>query len=324
MVYGLIDLRSCERKSQMNERVNPERSSGPSALASYQRDPGEPDYAHIRPRSFADWSEGEPPDRDWLVDGLIPMGTVTFISGDGGLGKSLLGQQLVMAAALGANWCGRPVKTVPSVAMFCEDKIDEIRRRAIKIASALNVARDDPRFSSAQFICRVGENNMMMYSTWRGEHHAGYRLTELYQELRAFARRRQARLVLIDSLHDVFVGNESFRPEARAFVQAMANIANAINGAVVVLAHPSLNGLDNGSGTSGSTAWNNAVRSRLYLTVPETAGRGSEVRLLTTVKSNYGRTGEKIYLKRRGGTFVPIGSDELPRAATRVKRIRRA
>jgi RecA-family ATPase len=283
-----------------------------------------PEYEHLKPQSFADWSAGDPPEREWLVDGLVPMGTVTFISGDGGLGKSLLGQQLVMAAALGARWCGKPVRQTPSVALFCEDNVDEIRRRAINIAGALNVARDDPRLGAAQFICRVGESNMLMYSTWRGDHHAGYRLTGLYRELRAFARRHQARLVLIDSLHDVFIGNENFRPEARSFVQVLANIAHATNGAVVVLAHPSMHGLDNGSGSSGSTAWNNAVRSRLYLTVPEGAGRNSEIRQLTTVKSNYGRTGERIFLKRRGGVFAAISGEEVPRAARRLKAIRRA
>jgi RecA-family ATPase len=274
---------------------------------------------HLTPHSFADWSDGEPPEREWLVEGLIPMGTVTFLSGDGGLGKTLLGQQLVMAAALGGHWCGKPVRQIGAVALFCEDKVDEIRRRALKICSALNVRRDDPRLGNAQFICRVGEVNVMMYSTWRGERHLGYRTTELYRALRGFAKERGARLVLIDSLHDVFNGNENFRPEARGFVQAMANIATAIDGAVVVLAHPSLAGLDRGIGTSGSTAWNNAVRSRLYLTVPETAAPGSEIRLLTTIKANYTRTGEQIYLKRRGGVFVAVGRDEaVPRTKTRA------
>jgi RecA-family ATPase len=311
----------------MRESLRPAPSAGVSPLAqgpanppAYPGPPCEP----LKPESFADWSAGDPPEREWLVDGLIPMGTVTFISGDGGVGKSLLGQQLVMAAALGARWCGRPVLQTGSIALFCEDKADEIRRRAIKIAGALQVQRDDPRLGAAEFMCRVGAMNVMMYSTWRGPHHAGYRLTGLYYELRALARRRAARLVLIDSLHDVFIGNENFRPEARAFVQTLGKIADAINGAVVVLAHPSMNGLDNGTGSSGSTAWNNAVRSRLYLTVPDGAGRNSEIRQLTTVKSNYGRTGERIFLKRRGGVFAAINRDEVPSAARRLKAIRRA
>ena len=296
----------------------------PSGVFAHDPAEEQEEYAHLRPHCFGDWSAGDPPEREWLVDGLIPMGTVTFISGDGGLGKTLLGQQLVMAAALGAQWCGKPVRQRPSVAMFCEDGVDELRRRAARIAETLNVARDDPRLKDAHFFCRVGENNVMMTSTWRGDHHTGYRVTDLLRELRAFARERKARLVLIDSLHDVFAGNENFRPEARAFVQAMANTARAINGAVVVLAHPSLSGLDRGIGTSGSTAWNNAVRSRLYLTRPEGAGPEGEVRLLTTMKANYGRAGERIYLKRRGGVFVTIAGDEVPAAPRRVRYVRQA
>jgi len=282
------------------------------------------DVKYLKLKSFADWPDAEPPAREWLVEGLIPMGTVTFISGDGGLGKTLLGQQLVMAAALGANWCGRKVVQTPSVALFCEDREEEIRRRADRIYATLNVARSDPRLNAVHYECRVGENNQLMYSSWRGDQHSGYRPTDLCRELRASATARAARLLLIDSLHDVFAGNENFRPEARAFVQILANTANRLKGAVVVLAHPSLSGLERGSGTSGSTAWNNAVRSRLYLTVPEGMSPESDVRLLTTVKANYGRAGEKIYLKRRGGVFVVVSREEVRGVGQRVKRVRQA
>jgi RecA-family ATPase len=318
----------------MTEPVVPETASlgtAASGIAASGRAPGlfaheapEDEYQHLKLKSFADWPDADPPKREWLVEGLIPMGTVTFISGDGGLGKTLLGQQLVMAAALGSTWCGKPVAQTASVALFCEDKDDEIRRRADRITAALNVARTDPRLGSVHYNCRVGENNAMMCSTWRGDHHTGYHVTPLYRELRVSAVERAARLVLVDSLHDVFTGNENFRPEARAFVQAMANIAGRINGAVVVLAHPSLSGLDRGNGTSGSTAWNNAVRSRLYLTVPEGTARDGDVRLITTVKANYSRAGERIYLKRRGGVFVAIGSADVPGAGTRGKSVRLA
>ena len=35
------------------------------------------------------------PERQWLVSGLIPLGSVTMLSGDGGLRKSILGLQLI-------------------------------------------------------------------------------------------------------------------------------------------------------------------------------------------------------------------------------------
>ena len=84
-------------------------------------------------------------------------------------------------------------------------------------------------------------------------------------------------------------------------------LRHSVNGAVrkIVLAHPSLSGLDRGSGTSGSTAWHNAVRSRLFLTRPEPVDGFSldpDLRVLKTVKSNYARAGEAIGLRRRDGS----------------------
>ncbi len=47
-----------------------------------------------------------------MVRGLIPRGAVTMITGDGGVGKSLLAQQLLTAAAIGRDFLG--CETTPS------------------------------------------------------------------------------------------------------------------------------------------------------------------------------------------------------------------
>ena len=41
------------------------------------------------------------PDREWIVPDWIPRGALSMMSGDGGLGKTLLGQQLATAVATG-------------------------------------------------------------------------------------------------------------------------------------------------------------------------------------------------------------------------------
>ena len=119
-----------------------------------------------------------------------------------------------------------------------------------------------------------------------------------------------ARLVVLDSLHDIFAGNENSRPQARHFVNALRRIAIAIDGAVLITSHPSLTGRNTGSGEAGSTAWHNAVRSRLYLTGPSHQD-GEDIdpsrRTLTTMKANYAAKGEIIECEWRNGVFVPIG-----------------
>jgi hypothetical protein len=42
----------------------------------------------------------------------------------------------------------------------------------------------------------------------------------------------------------------------------MTKLAIAANGAVVLVTHPSLTGINSDSGLSGSTAWHNSVRAR--------------------------------------------------------------
>ncbi len=50
-----------------------------------------------------DWQGLVVPKRRWVVDGLIPLGNVTMVSGDGGAGKSQLAMQLLASTALGKS-----------------------------------------------------------------------------------------------------------------------------------------------------------------------------------------------------------------------------
>jgi RecA-family ATPase len=143
----------------------------------------------------------------------------------------------MLCAALGLPWLGHPTLRAGSVALFCEDDNDEIHRRARTIALHLNVALDDPALRTARYFCEIGEDNALTVPWGENPLPGGTRVTQLYNTMQDWALRRGARLVLLDSLHDVFTGNENYRPEAKGFVLAMAR---AINGAVVVLAHPSV------------------------------------------------------------------------------------
>ncbi len=271
------------------------------------------------------------PERDWLVEGLIPTGAVTFISGDGGLGKSLLGQQLVTAAALGVPWLGRKTAQVGSVSLFCEDDAAEIHRRAVAIAAHYGVSPADPRLGGAHFLARAGAHNRMIEFYAETERGSGRqrvfcRTTQVYDELLEWAVAEKLRLVLLDSLHEFFLGNENNRSQAKTFVNELTIMAREIRGAVVVLAHPSIGGIARGSGTSGSTAWNNAVRSRLYLTrAPAPAGEANDdVRMLTTVKANFGRLGRSIRITWRDGVFIADPPPDLPVAEAERLRCERA
>ena len=139
------------------------------------------------------------------------------------------------------------------------------------------------------------------------------RPTDLWLDLEAKVEQYKPRLLVLDNLADVFGGNEISRSETRQFVGMLRSLAIRHSLAVVLLAHPSLAGMTNGSGISGSTAWNGSVRSRLYFqSIKDKDGTEPDAtqRILKTMKANYGPTGGEIRLRWERGCFrldAPIG-----------------
>jgi RecA-family ATPase len=115
----------------------------------------------------------------------------------------------------------------------------------------------------------------------------------------------QPGLVVRDTAADLYGGDEIKRSQVRHFIGMLRATSIKHDCAVLLLAHPSVAGMKDGTGYSGSTAWNNSVRSRLYLT----SGEG-DARVLKTVKSNYGKKGGELHLEWRDGVFVTHNPSE--------------
>ncbi|RAZ86502.1 hypothetical protein DDV93_08875 [Cereibacter johrii] len=120
-------------------------------------------------------------------------------------------------------------------------------------------------------------------------------------------------LTVLDTSADLFGGNEIDRAQVRQFVGMLRRLAIEHNCAVVLLSHPSVAGMSSGSGLSGSTAWNNSVRSRIYLERVKDERDGEpdpNVRRLSSKKANYGPVGIEIAIRWQGGVFVSAGTRE--------------
>ena len=129
--------------------------------------------------------------------------------------------------------------------------------------------------------------------------------TTIFPKLKSAAHALKPKLILIDPSADVFGGDEINRSQVRKFVSMLRGLAMEIDCAVMLLSHPSLTGLQAGTGTSGSTGWLNSVRSALYQEVPKgDNGPDPECRVLKVVKANYGRTGEQIAVRWEDGIYV--------------------
>jgi RecA-family ATPase len=148
--------------------------------------------------------------------------------------------------------------------------------------------------------------------TFDGKESGQGRLTAFFDHLLDEVKHFGAQFVVLDTAADLFGGNENIRSQVRQLVaNACGRIARETKGAVLVCAHPSLSGIATGFGSSGSTAWNNTVRSRLYLT-QEKAEDGDksdpDLRNLARKKSNYARADESLTLRWTDGVMVPIAA----------------
>lgn len=248
----------------------------------------------------SDFADLAVPSRKWLVRGLVPSGTVTLLGGDGGTGKSLVALQLAGAVATGRAWLGLPVERGRALFLSAEDDAEELHRRMADIARATGTGLD--AFGDLM-LCSVAGKDALLAALERG---GTLTRTALFDMLDDTIARDAPSLVVLDTLADLFPGNENDRAQARQFIGMLRGLAIRHQCAVVLLAHPSLSGLSSGSGTSGSTGWNNSVRSRLYLerVVQDGYEPNPDARVLRTMKANYGRTGGEIALTWQDGVFV--------------------
>jgi RecA-family ATPase len=247
---------------------------------------------------------GEPvPAREWAVLNRIPMSNVTLFSGEGGVGKSIIGLQLAVAHVLGQGWFGSLPEFGPALVVCCEDDAAELHRRISLILEHYHASFAD--LKDMHLISLAGQDALMAVPNRFGI----MRPTPLFSQLSEAACDIHPKLILLDNSADVFGGSENDRAQVRQFIGILHGLAIAAHAGVLLTSHPSLSGISAGTGLSGSTAWNASVRSRLWMrratTDKEDEEPDPDLRVIEIMKANYARTGEIINIRWKDGVFVP-------------------
>ena len=254
--------------------------------------------------SAASLAGREVPQRSWIVPDLLPDRQVAILSGDGGVGKSLLALQLAAAIATGGDWIGTLPIGGPVLYLGAEDELDEMHRRLTDIASSRGTGLST--FVDLHLLSLAGEDAVLAVPDSAGL----IAMTPLWRAVEEKVEVIRPRLLVVDNSADVFAGNEISRAQVRQFVAALRGLALRLDLAVLLLSHPSLTGINSGSGASGSTAWSNSVRSRLYLDRPKAedgAAPDPDLRVLRVMKANYAATGAETRLRWKAGVLRPDG-----------------
>lgn len=257
------------------------------------------------PRHVGEFGE-EPPEREWIIEGWLPANELTLFTGEGGLGKSLLALQLAASVASGVPFLGEGVvRKVPVLVISCEDSDDELHRRwsAIKKQDGFSFL-DSGMLSEIPLYLwsRTGEDNTLAYV--EGFHLKSGKFTaELRKQL---AKMGPGTLLILDTVSDVFAGNENERTTVNKFVKGfLGKLIKDFGSTVLTIGHPP----KNASQYSGSTAWSNAHRNRIFLSKPE--GVSDDGRVLERSKSNYATSGAEINLRWDKGCYVQADMEEI-------------
>lgn len=246
--------------------------------------------------------------REWGLDGWEPWRSCVYLTGLGATGKSLLTQQRMTCAAAGLNFFG--VQLRPGIAIYitCEDDMKELHRRQETINAALGITWADLR-GRLFLVSLKGQLNKEL-ATFDVE--GRMRVSPRWLSLRRTIEQVGATHVALDNVAHFYTGNENIRNQVAAFVGLLDGLAEEIDGVVLLLGHPNKAGAE----FSGSTAWENQVRSRLFLSLDKVDGGevvDPDARVLTNSKPNYSRRGQELRFRWHEWAFVveaELGTDE--------------
>jgi RecA-family ATPase len=266
--------------------------------------------------NFAAWDDMPVPAMEWAVPDRYPIGHASLCSGDGGTGKSRTKLHMCVAHVLGREWLGVNPKPGPALFVDAEDDEHELHRRLAQILEHYDARFADAWAGGLRLVSLVGRDPVLGAPNRSGR----IEPTKLYNELLQCVGDTRPVMTAIASSADVFAGNEIARDQVRQFIHLLNRLAIAARGGLVLIAHPSLTGINSGSGLSGSTQWHNAVRARSYLQHVKPNDDEEEpdpdLRMLEFKKNNYGPVSESIYLRYQNGLFLPEhGASAADRAA---------
>jgi AAA domain len=243
------------------------------------------------------------PQRRFVIVDRIPVKEVTGLSGDGGVGKTVLGAQLCVAVSrrdvTDSDWVTHLVgERGPAIFYTAEEPWDEMHFRLDVIRERYGLGWSD-LITDLHPFCPADHLDIdPCLAAWDRKRDRLV-VTGTYYRLRRDALRIRPKLIYLENAADVFDVDETIRRQARASVWLLKRLAIEVECAVVLAYHPSVTGISSGTGRSGSTQWRNTFRAHAYLSTDK-----DEVRTLAFNKNNRGSLGA-VSLTWQDGLLLP-------------------
>lgn len=196
------------------------------------------------------WDEIQDEPVEWLIEGVIPVGSFTALYGPPGSFKSFIALDIAEAIATGRSWMGRPVKQTGAVLYLAGEGFGGIGAR-IKACKIHHQTED----GAPIYIVRHQLNLRSSAEDFNALMLAVVQLVE--QTGMEFS------LAIVDTLARAFGGgNENSSEDMGAFITAMGKVQEFLNCALMVLHH---SGKDAAKGLRGHSSLLGAVDTELEL-----------------------------------------------------------
>jgi RecA-family ATPase len=303
-----------ERKRHKAERVRrdqEQRHHGPNGAAGPAENRTE--QSQVKPPPYLAWSElarKKAPPRQFMWFPHIPRGVVTYLHGFGGVGKSLLAQQIGTAAAFRRELFGSLASAKRVLGWFGEDDHDELWRRQEAINAMFNI--DMSHMEGEMFWRPCPGDDITFFSAVAEDK---FTTTPKFQEWLRELEELRPELAILDSATQIAAVPEGNRPLVTRCIQELTNPAMKYNTAIILIGHNNREG-----DYSGSSAWENRSRSRLHMKrTKEKDGAEDDVIRLARPKANYADRDEGVPLEWRDGALY-CAATEHETLETRVAR----
>ncbi len=250
------------------------------------------------PLSARDLAQGDFPPAEWLIHNLLLEGKVNLLYGDGGIGKTSLSLHEAVCIASGKPMFGREVKQRPVLLILAEDDNGPIKKRLNAICPHYGVELANLELLNAW--CLPGYDIRIA----RADNYGEITLLPFYHRLHQELLTMPGGFLVLDSMADVGSMDEANRESVNAYLKrVVGKLCIDCNVTIEVLGHPSKTAMQDGSGYSGGTAFNAAVRHRKYLgRAKDSESKEDPRRVYEVAKTNYGRE-ESIELSFRNEIF---------------------
>ena len=202
--------------------------------------------------------------REWLIAGIMPLGSVMLLAASGGTGKSTIVYNWALNIALGQPWSGRR----------CHQ------------GKSLIIQSDEPLVDTSEKLGVIGfkeagleAGTIAFWENWRFGH---------MKQLEDYVRKHRPAFVAIDSLTACLAGMDVdlVKSNAGDVIYGLRDIANQYKCSIIILHH-----LNKSGGLRDSTSFVDNVSEVVKLTRAENNGDPNQF-VLEWLKSRSGLTGK--------------------------------